>query len=69
MASMPRVGGGANTACQKHYAGLLGSYVYSAGSAFSAGEVAFAESAEAADITEGQIKRLVTLQKFHIPFS
>jgi len=55
------VGGGADTACQKHYAGLLSGHVYSACSAFSASEVAFAESAEAADIAEWQVEGLIAL--------
>jgi hypothetical protein len=61
MAGMPRVGGGADTACQKHYTGLLRSHVYSACSAFSASEIAFTKSAEAANIAEGQVEGLIAL--------
>ncbi len=64
---MAGMSGGADAGGDQYHAGLLCCDPDATGSLLIAGQIAFSVGANAADVTIGHIKRLVTLEEFSIP--
>jgi len=59
---MCNVGGSSDATGEEDYSRLLSRHIQATGSSLVSCQVAFPEGAEATDITEWKVKRLVSLQ-------
>ena len=61
--------GSTDAAGEEYYPGLLPGHGQAACASLVSCQIAFAEGAEAAQVAEGHVERLVSLEKLPVPFS